>query len=381
MTVAGTASCATAPDDQNSISAIPGSLTAPGNAATDTSTTVALTTSTTVAAPATSVSDVTDVGPRSIVLDTSLTGTDDPTDVMAWQTRIDIDPMSEYAYVGRRGEAERGDVGCLELLHIDGVGYGRTYPIPGDPVFDSSDSLGEFDDLMEGVPITIDQLAALTGGRPVADGDGLALSTDLTDADIEALDNTLFSPGSFGSDSFESGVVDAIAGSDGMLSSAAFVFENASGEQLVLDVTVIELADDDRVSPSDTIESTGWCSSMWADAAEPPIASWLITAVIDGDETFDEDVSRTPLLIVYRDGTVTGNTGCSVIAGTAMLDDDEVSRFEVKVIGSSCPDEHLARERAVITALNEGSTTIGHAGAFSYGVDGAETVALFPVGR
>ena len=70
-----------------------------------------------------------------------------------------------------------------------------------------------------------------------------------------------------------------------------------------------------------------------------------------------------------------------IIAGTAMLDDDEVSRFEVKVIGSSCPDEHLARERAVITALNEGSTTIGHAGAFSYGVDGAETVALFPVGR
>jgi heat shock protein HslJ len=158
------------------------------------------------------------------------------------------------------------------------------------------------------------------------------------------------------------------------------VFEHASGGQLVLDATVIGLADDRRVSPSDTIESTGWCSSMWADAAEPPIASWLITAVVDGDEIFDEEVSRTPLLVVHQDGTVTGNTGCSVIAGTATLDDEDVSGFEVQVSGSSCPDEHLARERTVITALNEGSTTIGHAGAFSYGVEGGETVVLFPVG-
>jgi heat shock protein HslJ len=377
-----TASCATAADVRSSRSTTPSSVTAPSNTPTDTTT--ARTRSTIEAAPAASVSDVTDVtevGPLRIVLYTSVTGTDDPTDVMAWQTLIDIDPMSEYAYLGRRGEAERGDVGCLELLHVDGVGYGRTYPIPGNPEFDASDSLGTFDAVLSGLPITIDQLAALTGGQPVADGEGFALSTDLTDADIEALDNTLFSPGSFGGDSFESGVVDATAGSNGILRSAGFVFEHASGERLVLDVTMIDLAADDRVSSSDTIESTGWCSSMWDDSAAPPIASWLITAVADGDAIFDEEVSRTPLLVVHQDGTVTGNTGCSVIAGTATLDDEAVSGFEVRVSGSSCPDEHLARERTVITALNQGSTTIGHAGAFSYGVEGAETVVLVPVGK
>ncbi len=230
---------------------------------------------------------------------------------------------------------------------------------------------------MAGLPVGIDQFMALTGAEPVADEQGFSLSTDLTDDALDALEETLFNPNSFGGDSVERGTIVAIANPDGELRSVTIVSERSNGEQLTLEARVLDLADAERITASDTIESTGWCATIWPNASVSPIATWIITGVVDGDRIFDEEIDRTPVLIVNPNGTVTGSTGCSDIVGTATVDDAGVKDLDVRVGGPSCPDEHLARERAVIAALNDGSSAIGHAGVVTRGVDGGAKVALF----
>ena len=171
----------------------------------------------------------------------------------------------------------------------------------------------------------------------------------------------------------------ARADSDGRLDSITIRAERSNGEQLTLDARVLDLAGAERVAAADTIESTGWCANTWPGADASPVASWIITEVVDGDIIFRGEIDRTPLVIVHPDGTVTGSTGCSDIVGTATVDDVGVHDFDVRVAGPACPDEHLARERAVVTALNDGSAAIGHAGIITQGVEGGAMVALFAI--
>ncbi len=318
-------------------------------------------------------------GPFRIVMSAAVTGTDDPTDVMAWETLVDVDPAREYAYYGQRGEAELGDVTCLELVFADGAELGRSYPIPGDPTFEPTDALGEFDDLMAGLPVELDVLVAITGAEAVADDQGFSWTTDLTEDTLDALTETLFNPNSFGADSVEQGTIVAHANADGALRSITIVAERSNGEQLILDARVLDLARVERVAASDTIESTGWCANSWPGTGGSPIASWVITEVADGDRIFDDEIDRTPVLIVDPEGTVTGSTGCSDIVGTATVDNAGVHDFDVRVDGPSCPSEHLGREQALITALNDGSAAIGHAGVVTHGVEGGAMVVLFAV--
>ncbi|MBM7368954.1 META domain-containing protein [Gordonia hydrophobica] len=86
---------------------------------------------------------------------------------------------------------------------------------------------------------------------------------------------------------------------------------------------------------------------------------WRVTALVKHEAVSSSAVldERKPFFQIATDGTLSGNTGCNAMTGSATVDDDTIDFAPIATTRKACAAEITEIERTVLAALR-GETTV-----------------------
>lgn len=187
-------------------------------------------------------------------------------DAMRWELRIDQDPTKQYVYASNRGQAEPGDVGCMEQVLFDGTWFGRESGNgPWERLDDEAAKMSADDvaDLGRLLPQSVEALTRLLGPTPVPTSRADGVLFDGVDVDGRQVKALFLDVGGLGID-FDSGKLTIRADTNGSIQALDLTATARSDARSAADLTysfVVETLDplEPLVDPAATGPSP--CSS------------------------------------------------------------------------------------------------------------------------